>query len=444
MELLDLKKDASSGPIAIDCEVVSVGADKINALGRVSIVDYNGNVLYDAFSRPDEPISDYHTPYSGIRPHGVENALPFKVVRNVVMQIIRNHIVVGHSIINDLRVLKLKHPRPLIRDTNTAPYAKIAAKLNRKRLVPLRELYYDLFGEKIQQGKHCSVEDARATMKIYRRVEQVWEADLKFRFPENYTKEHTPVNHDGSEEKLIRGDSYHRQAFLGEQLLTGDMLPNFPIALDCEMVGVGRYNRNALGRVSIVDYHGNIFYDAFSRPDKPVTNYRTQFSGIRPIDLVNAPPLKVVRQHVMRIIKNRVVVGHAIWNDFEVLRLNHPHYLIRDTCTAPYPRVRIGRGKKGLVALRDLFFDFFGKEIQQGEHSSVEDARATMAIYHQVEQEWEADLKGNALEGNNGGLTNKIFPIRKKSSKSSGCSWWSAVGIIVLCLYFIVMHYATG
>ncbi|KAM3184937.1 hypothetical protein ACTXT7_007409, partial [Hymenolepis weldensis] len=394
--------------------MVGVGADFVNALGRVSIVDYNGNVLYDVFSLPDEPITDYRTPYSGIRPQDMVNALPFKVVRNDVMQIIRNRIIVGHSINNDLKVLKLKHPRSLIRDTNTTPYAKIAVGRSRRRLVALRKLCYDFFGEEIQQGEHCSVEDARSTMKIYRQVEKVWEEDLRFRFPERYTKEDAPINQYDHRERLTRDDSYRKQVFLGVHLLATNEFPDGPIALDCEMVGVGRYNRNALGRVSIVDYHGNILYDVFSRPDKPITDYRTQFSGIRPRDLLNALPLKAVRQDVIQIIKNRIVVGHAVWNDFEVLRLNHPHYLIRDTCTAPYPKVRIGRSKKGLVALRDLYFEFFGKEIQQGEHSSVEDARATMEIYRQVEKEWEADLKGHTFEITTGRMIKENFPERNK------------------------------
>lgn len=220
----------------------------------------------------------------------------------------------GHSINNDLKVLKLKHPRSLIRDTNTTPYAKIAAGRSRRRLVALRKLYYDFFGEEIQQGEHCSVEDARSTMKIYRQVEKVWEEDLRFRFPEKYTKENAPINHYDYREKLTRGDSHRKQVFLGigcyfltfvlgVHLLATNKFPDGPIALDCEMVGVGRYNRNALGRVSIVDYHGNILYDVFSRPDKPITDYRTQFSGIRPRDLVNALPLKAVRQDVIQIIK---------------------------------------------------------------------------------------------------------------------------------------------
>lgn len=92
-----------NGPIALDCEMVGVGAGFVNALGRVSIVDYNGNVLYDVFSLPDEPITDYRTPYSGIRPRDMVNALPFKVVRNDVMQIIR--VICFRYLLNTFRIV---------------------------------------------------------------------------------------------------------------------------------------------------------------------------------------------------------------------------------------------------------------------------------------------------------------------------------------------------
>lgn len=60
----------------------------------------------------------------------------------------------------------------------TYPYAKKACGRALEKPVALRTVYFDLFGEKIQQGEHCSVEDARATMAIYRQVEREWEDGL--------------------------------------------------------------------------------------------------------------------------------------------------------------------------------------------------------------------------------------------------------------------------
>ncbi|KAM7535267.1 hypothetical protein Aperf_G00000090908 [Anoplocephala perfoliata] len=169
-----------------------------------------------------------------------------------------------------------------------------------------------------------------------------------------------------------------------------------PIALDCEMVEVGPPRQNALARVSIVNYNYKVLLDEYCCPDMQVTNYRTYFSGVRPQNLAGAPPLEVVQNKVQRIIKNRIVVGHAIENDFKVLRLNHPPHLVRDTLKAPYAKKRLGLGEDDPVRLQDLYFGLFDKMIQQDEHSSVEDACATMEIYRLVEKEWETDL-GNQI-----------------------------------------------
>ena len=62
-----------------------------------------------------------------------------------------------------------------------------------------------------------------------------------------------------------------------------------------------------------------------------VTDYRTAVSGVRPEDLAEAPEFKEVQAEVAEIIKDRVLVGHALHHDLKVLFLDHPKKLIRDT-----------------------------------------------------------------------------------------------------------------
>ena len=58
------------------------------------------------------------------------------------------------------------------------------------------------------------------------------------------------------------------------------------LALDCEMVGVGADGKeSALARISIVNHFGKCVYDKFVLPGEEVTDYRTEFSGIRPHNL---------------------------------------------------------------------------------------------------------------------------------------------------------------
>ena len=92
-------------------------------------------------------------------------------------------------------------------------------------------------------------------------------------------------------------------------------------------------------------------------------------------------------------MKNKVLVGHALKNDLDVLFLSHPKLRIRDTSRfKPYMRVKNKFGKLRPRALRDLTKEFLGKVIQEGEHDSAEDARCAVYLYRLKMVEWEQSL----------------------------------------------------
>ncbi|XP_022783014.1 RNA exonuclease 4-like isoform X2 [Stylophora pistillata] len=91
--------------IALDCEMVGVGSDaKRHMLARVSIVNSHGHVVYDSFVAPQEKVVDYRTHVSGIRSENLKNAPEFKTVQLEVSKILKEKILVGHSLKNDLEV----------------------------------------------------------------------------------------------------------------------------------------------------------------------------------------------------------------------------------------------------------------------------------------------------------------------------------------------------
>merc|ERR1712093_648885 len=71
--------------------------------------------------------------------------------------------------------------------------------------------------------------------------------------------------------------------------------------------------------------------------------------------------------------------------------MGHPHNQTRDT--GSYGPLRELAGSKR-PSLKTLARKSLGIDIQEGEHSSVTDARATMAIYRTVQKDWEAKLRG--------------------------------------------------
>ncbi|EOY13140.1 Polynucleotidyl transferase isoform 4 [Theobroma cacao] len=89
--------------LAMDCEMVGVGQGNKSALGRVSLVNKWGNVIYDEFVRPIERVVDFRTQISGIRPRDLKKAKDFRAVQKKVAELIKGRILVGHALHNDLK-----------------------------------------------------------------------------------------------------------------------------------------------------------------------------------------------------------------------------------------------------------------------------------------------------------------------------------------------------
>ncbi|KAF7845650.1 hypothetical protein BT93_L1427 [Corymbia citriodora subsp. variegata] len=158
------------------------------------------------------------------------------------------------------------------------------------------------------------------------------------------------------------------------------------IALDCEMVGIGPSGlESALARITITNYTLDQIYDSYVLPTEQVTDWRTPVSGMRPQHMTHARTFKEVQTDVARIMKGRIVVGHALRHDFAVLKLSHPRRDLRDTARhGPYRALVGGTPKLSLLAS-----ELLGLEIQSGEHSSLEDARAAMLLFKRDKNRFE-------------------------------------------------------
>ncbi|KAI9665570.1 MAG: 3'-5' exonuclease [Alyxoria varia] len=210
------------------------------------------------------------------------------------------------------------------------------------------------------------------------------------------------------------------------------------VALDTEMVGTLNpppfslppsrqppYTSSILARASLVSYTGEVLYDAYVLPPpaaRPIADYRTQWSGITPWHLNPKNPITcpkdfdTVQKEVADLLEGRVLIGHDVKNDLAVLGLGHPISCIRDTANHPRFRVqttvqagrreggdgramnsvdaKTGRGRvKGKKpSLKTLAEEVLGLEIQSDEkkgHSSVEDAKAVMALFRQEKVHFE-------------------------------------------------------
>ena len=174
---------------ALDCEMVGVGPEAVDsALARVSIVNWDNEIVFDTYVKVDEPVTDYRTFISGITPEQIQSdsALPITEVRRIVTAVLQGKILIGHGLENDLKVMGINHPWCDIRDTATyTPFMRsLESRLveEQRTLCPrkLRDLVLEKLGKHIQvMGKaHSPVEDAIAAMDLYKAVRSEWEMDM--------------------------------------------------------------------------------------------------------------------------------------------------------------------------------------------------------------------------------------------------------------------------
>ena len=189
------------------------------------------------------------------------------------------------------------------------------------------------------------------------------------------------------------------------------------VAIDCEMVGVGADGkRSILARASLVDGSGVTLYDKFVRPMEKVTDYRTHVSGVRPEDLraaAGAIDFRTCQREVAALMKGKLVVGHAVHNDFKALMLDHPPAMTRDTAKY-WPLMKPKRKSKpgqptGAMKprpLRVLARVLLRRDIQGAEHDSVADAVATLDVYRTVCKAWERAVAKKRVAG----LKKEVLP----------------------------------
>jgi RNA exonuclease 4 len=171
------------------------------------------------------------------------------------------------------------------------------------------------------------------------------------------------------------------------------------VAMDCEMVG-GISGTSLCARVVLVDWKGRILLDTCVAPVEPIEDYRTYVSGISEEDLIGAPSLSKVQQQVLELLEGKILVGHALINDLEALRIQHPWHMQRDTATyPPFMRNVTSQDGQSLLLprkLKELVHDKLGdKQFQSGVHDPMEDALGALNLYKQHRPRWEACVQSN-------------------------------------------------
>ncbi|KAL5022236.1 hypothetical protein ScPMuIL_001391 [Solemya velum] len=170
------------------------------------------------------------------------------------------------------------------------------------------------------------------------------------------------------------------------EILTGYMktIPSSPpidgdygvYAMDCEMVyTTGGFE---LARVTVVGADQNPVYESFVKPDTPIIDYNTRFSGIKEEDLKNVKTtLHDVQAVLLSLFSSQsILLGHSLESDLTAVKIIHD--TVVDTSVV-FPH-RLGPPYKR--ALRNLMSEYVQKIIQDNVdgHDSQEDAVACLQL----------------------------------------------------------------
>ncbi|XP_023232958.1 RNA exonuclease 1 homolog isoform X1 [Centruroides sculpturatus] len=150
------------GIFALDCEMCFTiqGLE----IAKISVVQSNGEIIYNTLVLPENPVIDYNTSFSGITEDDLINVnTTLEDVHEVLLKLFNSKtILIGHGLENDLKALRLIHDTVIDTSIVFPHYYGLPYRRSLKSLIS-HHLH-----KTIQENEtgHDSAEDARACMEL--------------------------------------------------------------------------------------------------------------------------------------------------------------------------------------------------------------------------------------------------------------------------------------
>jgi len=159
-----LPSDGNYGVYGLDGEMLFTTQGL--QLCKITVVGIDGKLVYETLVQPEDHIIDYNTRFSGVSAKDLKRG-PTKSLKDVQNDLLgfinANTILIGHSLENDLRALKLVHMTVI--DTSLVFPHYYGMPFRRS----LKSIVHSYLNREIQAencGGHDSYEDARACIEL--------------------------------------------------------------------------------------------------------------------------------------------------------------------------------------------------------------------------------------------------------------------------------------
>jgi hypothetical protein len=174
---------------SLRCGMVRVGPDGLeSAVGRVTVVNWENQVVLDEYVQVSVPVFDHRTGVTGITPKNLHEAtLSLAAARNKTGLLLKGKILIGHGLEVDLSALGLTHPWCDVRDTaNYAAYMRQVKDQLSVMTLPrdlddlLRDMNLLPSHSYVHSTNHAfgPVVEAVGCLDLYKAVRKEWEEQL--------------------------------------------------------------------------------------------------------------------------------------------------------------------------------------------------------------------------------------------------------------------------